>query len=210
MSLEALRTSMDRKYVFHCTPRGGEAGERDFELLNTRGRPLTGGYLPGWVPPSLKAIYLEWDGLRLFESEPGSLDGFRLFEFNTCAVRLRMLREVFADRRSWYQEESSLDADQLNAWLDGLVPIAEILASGDVYALDTVNPDGDGECPVYFLDHEYYYGRDCDPESMEVVAGTAVELIEDVLKNPLKHVAADWCGNDPDRQWYPDSCTISG
>lgn len=210
MSIEALGNLIDQKYVFHCTPRGGETGARDFEVLNTRGRPLTGGYVPGWVPRSLKAIYREWDGLRLFESEPDSLDGFRLFEFNDCAVHLRMLREVFAERRGCYQEESSLDANELITWLDGLVPIGEILASGDVYVLDTANPDDDGECPVYFLDHEHYYGGNCDPECMDIVAPTVVGLLEDVLEDPLKHVAGNWCGNDPERQWFPDSCTISG
>ncbi len=208
--MESLKKLVDRKYVFHCTPRGGESGDRDFEVVNTPGRALTTGYMPGWVPPSLKSIYEEWNGLRLFEPEPGSIDGFRLFELDTCAVHLRQLREIFENRRSWYREESSLDADQLDRWLDGLVPIAEVLASGDVYALDTVNRATDGECPVYFLDHEYYYGRDCDPDSMDVIAASVSAFLGDVLQDPLKHVAAHWTGNDPDRQWYPDSCTISG
>jgi len=208
--MESLRKLVNRRYVFHCIPRGGDSGERDFEVFNTPGRALTSGYVPGWVPPSLKSIYKEWNGIRLFEPEPGSFDGFRLFELDTCAMQLRQLREIFEGRRSWYHEESQLDPVELDRWLDGLVPIAEIIASGDVFVLDTANRNADGECSVYFLDHEYYYGRDCDPEGMKIVAGNLQELLEDVLEHPLKFVAANWTGNDPDGQWYPASCTITG
>ncbi len=207
--MEALKKLVNRQYIFHCTPRGQGTGGKDFEVINTPGHALTGGYIPGWVPPSLKSIYQEWNGLRLFEPGARSLDGFRLFELDTCAVQLRKLREIFNSRRSWYREESSLDPDELDRWLDGLVPIAEVLASGDVFVLDTVNRNGDGECPVYYLDHEYYYGRDCDPESMEIVADNITEFLTGVLENPLKFVAANWTGGDPYDQWFPESCSIS-
>jgi len=208
--MESLKKLVDRKYVFHCTSLSRDTGERDFEVCNTPGRALTSGYVPGWVPPSLKAIYREWNGVRLFEPHDGSHEGFRLFELDTCAVQLRQLREIFDSRRSFYHEESPLNPVELDRWLDGLVPIAEIMASGDVFVLDTANRDAEGECSVYFLDHDYYYGRDCDPESMKIVSQNLMDLLEDVLENPLKFVAAHWIGGDPYDQWYPDSCTISG
>lgn len=208
--MESLKKLVNRRYVFHCTSRSGESVERDFEVLNTPGRALTSGYMPGWVPPSLRAIYREWNGLRLFEPHDGSHEGFRLFELDTCAVQLRQLREIFDSRRSGYHEDSSLDPVELDRWLDGLVPVAETMASGDLFALDTANSNAEGECPVYFLDHEYFFGGDCDPESMKIVAENLHYLLEDVLEHPLKFVAAHWIGGDPYDQWYPASCTITG
>lgn len=208
--MNALKKLVNRKYVFHCNPRGQSSGDKDFNVINTPGPPLTTGYIPGWVPPSLKSVYEEWNGLRLFEPEAGSIDGFRLFELDTCAVHLRALREIFADRRQSYAEESTLEPAELDRWLDGLVPIGEIMSSGDVFALDTTNRSDDGECPVYHLDHEYYYSRDCDPESMEIVATNITDFLTDILENPLQFIAADWIGGDIYDQWYPESCTISG
>lgn len=205
--MSELEELLKQKVTFHCSRRGGGKEKRDFQIVHSLGFPLETDNIPDWVTPSLLSIYNKWNGLRIFQPSHEAEDGFRLFAINEVNEELIRLREIFEDNIELYKEET--DFTDLENWLTRLVPIAEIMCSGDVFVLDTYNKNTDGECPVLFLDHEAYYGGCCDPEVAEKQAENVTEFLIKVLKDPLKFVAAHWVGDDFNEQWYPDSVSIA-
>lgn len=202
-----LPALLNRKVIFHCVSRGMRTDKKDFAIVHTLAEPLDSNTIAAWVTPSLLSIYKQWHGLRLFQPEHAADDGFRLFNMDEVAEEQKELQEILDENRGMYKENS--DFENLDAWLDGLIPIAEVVASGDKYALDTVHKNAQGECPIRFLNHEAYYGDCCDPETMVVVANDAIELLVKVLTDPLRYVASHWVGGDMAEQWYPESFTIA-
>ena len=81
--------------------------------------------------------------------------------------------------------------------------------SGDKFALDTYHRNESGECPIIFLDHEAYYGGYWGPDAIEPVASDAIDLLTNILDDPLKYLASHWIGGDYTDQWYPDSASIA-
>jgi len=205
--MDSLEGLLKRRVIFHCKRRGGGEEKKDIEIVHSFAAPLPRNKAPNWSTPSLRNIYERWNGLKLFQPAHDNDDGFRLFSADEVEDELIELRETFSENLDSYQEESEFG--DLEAWLNGLIPIAEIMCSGDKFALDTYHHNGNGECPIIFLDHEAYYGGCCDPESMEEVSENALALIENVLTEPLKYIASHWVGGGFDDQWYPESISIA-
>ncbi len=204
--MNAVTELLKRKTIFHCKRRGHAEGTRDFEVVHTLADPAPHYYIPEWATPSLKPIYERWNGFKLFQPSHDVDEGFKFFSLFEIVDQLDMLEETFTDNLDAYKEGTKFD--DLEEWLNGLIPIAEIMCSGDKYVLDTFHKNENGECPILFLDHEYYYGGSCDPEITARIAENAVELIEDVINNPLQHIASHWLGGNRKQQWYPESITI--
>ena len=206
--MDEIRELLGRSSVFHCTPRGGDSGTRDFELTHSADTPVSADYLLDWMPPSLRMLLGEFGALRLFQPEENSPDGFRLFNPSECEDNLCLFLKTMEEAAEL------LDDDELNQnivaekWSKNLRPIGEVVESADLFAIDTTNRLEDGECPVVFLDHEYYFGGWLDPEDTEVVAGDIVELVATILQDPLPYLASSWTGSDPDRQWFPEAVTF--
>lgn len=204
--MKEIQDLLERKVIFHCTPRGGSDGSKDFDVVHTTNDPLEGN-APEWTSPSLAQVYKFSNGLSLFQPSENVDDGFRLFDLDELKEELDFLKEIFDENRDRYKEES--DFEDLDEWLDGLIPIAEVMASGDKFAFDTYNRNENGECPIRFLDHEAYCGGCCDPEEMEVISQDAISFLREILNNPLNYVASHWTGGDFNQQWYPDRATIA-
>ena len=205
--METLEDLLSRRVIFHCKRRGGRDGKKDFEVVHSFSNHLSQELMPKWSTPSLKLIYERWNGFRLFQPNEEVDDGFRFFSLDEAKDELLELKEVFAENLEWYEEETEFE--DLEAWLDGLIPIAEIMCSGDKFALDTYHRNDEGECPIIFLDHEGYYGGCCDPESMDKVAENPISLVEKILKDPLKYISSHWTGGNFNEQWYPESTSIA-
>ena len=206
--MDKINELLKRKAIFHCRPRGAPSGKgdhKDFDVIHTLSEPLNSP-LPDWATPTLLSIYEKWNGLELFQPAKDEEDGFRLFSVEDCAQELNELREILEENFEECEMES--EYEHLEEWLDGLIPIAEIMSSGNKFALDTFRKNDSGEAPIVFLDHEVYYGGACDPDDLEIVADNAVELLQKVLTNPLDYVASHWTGPEK-RQWYPEAVTFA-
>ena len=195
--MDQIRALLSRPAVFHCSPRGSELGSRDFEIVHSVRAPIPAAELPDWMPPSLRSVLAEFGALELFQPGKNAPDGFRLFTPAECEKSLTLFLETIEDAAE------SLDHDELNqsvearSWSQSLRPIGEIMGSGDLFAIDTANRKSDGECPVVFLDHEYYFGGWLDPEDTEVLADNVRSLLVTILEDPLPYLASCWTGNDP-------------
>lgn len=205
--MNELKQLLKRKVIFHCSRRGSENDKKDFDTVHSLEGPLDKDAIPDWVTPTLSKIYKKWYGLRLFQPNHGTEEGFRLFNIDEASKEQKELKSILDENRMMYKENS--DYECLDEWLDGLIPIGEVISSGDKYALDTFHKKDDGESPIIFLNHEAYYGDCCDPETMEVVAKDAIDLLSKILKDPLRYVASHWVGGDMAEQWYPESITIA-
>ena len=194
---------IDRNVTFHCVARGDGEETCDFKVGHSFGELTQSSDIPAWAPPSLASIYEKWNGLTLFHSTFDANEGFRLFSIAEASLELARLQEIFSENQTLYEENS--DFESLDSWLKGLLPIGEIMCSGDKFALDTLHKNENGECNVLFLDHEAYYGDCCSPEFMNIVADSAVGLLERILSDPLSFIASHWVGGDWQKQWYANS-----
>ncbi len=207
--MDELRALLKRKAVFHCSPCSGATDSRDFELVHTLRAPVPDEEIPDWMPPSLRSVLVQIGALELFQPEEYAPDGFRLFTPDECDANLGLFLRTI-QRAAEYLDDDELNKDaEAEQWSKSLRPIGEVIESGDLFAIDTVNRQSDGECPVMFLDHEYYFGGWLDPEDTEVVASSVIELLSTILKDPLPYLASCWRGNDPNRQWFPDSVSFA-
>ena len=202
-----LAELMNRKVIFHCSRRGGKEGEKDFTVVHSLSEPLNIDLVPEWVTPSLLTIYKQWNGLKLFQPYQEVHEGFKLFNLDEVSAELSELREIIEDNIELYKKNS--DFKELDRWLYGLIPIAEIMSSGNKFALDTFNKDETGECPIVYLNHEAYYGDVCDPSVAKVKASDAIDLLKRILNEPLKYLASGWVGGDDNEQWYPKSVSFA-
>jgi hypothetical protein len=196
-----------RKVTFHCSRRGGEKGMKDFKVVHSLSEPLSTDKIPDWVTPSLLSIYKRWNGLKLFQPGAEVDEGFKLFSLDEVSGELNDLREIIEENIDLYEENS--DFKDLDLWLNGLIPIAEIMSSGNKFALDTYHKDETGECPIVYLNHEAYYGDVCDPSVAKVKAINANDLLKLILNEPLKYLASGWVGGNDKEQWYPESISYA-
>ena len=203
-----LSALLGRRAVFHCSPRGGDLGSRDFEIVHSVKSPIPEEELPDWMPPSLRTVLSEFGALALFQPEESWPDGFRLFAPAECDESFKLFLQSVEDASEHLDEDESNQSAEAENWSRNLRPIGEVVESADLFAIDTMNRREDGECPVVFLDHEYYFGGWLDPEDTEILAASVSELLETILKDPLPFLDACWTGNDPNQQWFPDSVTF--
>lgn len=203
-----IRQLLKRPAVFHCTPRGGGIENRDIEVVHSSSRPLRSGDLPAWMPPSLQSVLSEFGALALFQPGNSSHDGFRLLNPAECDEALSLFLETIEDASN-FLDEGELNRDEgVAQWNKNLRPIAELVESGDLFAIDMTNRDSEGECPVIFLDHEYYFGGFLDPDDVDRVANNVIELLAKILEDPLPFIASTWTGGDPNQQWFPESVSF--
>ena len=204
---EALE-QLSQKIMFHCSRRDGMDGEKNIEVVHTFSEPLNIDPIPEWVTPSLLMIYKQWHGLSFFQPayETEVENGFRLFNINEVQEERNNLDKIFKQNIAQYSGNSNFK--DLDKWLEWLVPIGEVMSSGDKFVLDVYHRNKEGECPILFLDHEAYFGDCCDPDVMSVIAPDAMSFLKMMLKNPLKYLAPHWVGGNYNEQWYPDAMTV--
>lgn len=196
-----------RMVTFHCSRRGGNEGRKDFEVVHSLSEPLASEQIPAWVTPSLLETYKYSNGLKLFLPSPDANEGFKLYSVDEVSKALNELKDIIEENLEDYEENS--DFENLELWLNGLIPIAEIMSSGDVFALDTYHKDESGECPIVYLNHEAYYGDVCDPSTAKVKATDTKDLLKSILNEPLKYLASGWVGGNYEEQWYPESVSFN-
>lgn len=206
--MDEIKALLKRRAVFHCSPRGGELGSRDFEIVHSVRAPVSEEELQDWMPPSHRSVLIEFGALELFQPEEHGPDGFRLFTPAECNESLALFLQTIENAAELLDEDELNQSVEAENWSKNLRPIGEVVESGDLFAIDTMNRRKNGECPVVFLDHEYYFGGWLDPEDTEVVAASVLELLVTILKDPLPYLDACWAGNDPNQQWFPDSVTF--
>ena len=206
--MDEIRDLLRRTAVFHCTPRGGGSETRDFEVVHSASNRIAEAELPDWMPPSLQSVLSEFGAVELFKPAHDVPDGFRLFAPAECDASLEQFLETIEEAADFLEDDDLNDLESAEQWSKQLRPIGEVMASGDLFAIDTLNRTDDGECPIVFLDHEYYFGGWLDPDDTDVVAANAVELLTKVLSDPLPYLASHWTGGDPYRQWFPDSVSF--
>ena len=207
--MERIRRLIADKVVFHCRPRAGGFSSRDFEIVHTLDKPGEPYDYPDWMPPSMQTVLSEFGAMRLFQPSEGTDDGFRLFSPDECLRSLLLFRESLRNASEVIESDDIELTDEDVAWIAGLCPIAEVMASGDYFAIDTENARADGECPVVYLDHELYFAGSLQREEADVVADDVIQLIEKVLDDPLEYLASYWTGGDPYDQWFPESISRS-
>ena len=124
----------------------------------------------------MRSVLVEFGLLRLFQPADGVDDGIRLFSVDECLYQLALFRKTIKDAREIVGHDEEYDSEDYEAWIAGLCPVAEIMQSGDLFAIDTENEREDRECRVVFLDHEEYFGGYVDPAEIEVVGQDFVEF----------------------------------
>ena len=144
----------------------------------------------------------------LFHPESGPDEGFRLYSPEECIRNLAIFRRIMADAREAADCDDTDESGQGETWLDGLCPIAEVMRSGDYFAIDTVAARESAECPIVYLDHEYYYSGWLEPEDVDTVARDVTTLVKTVLEEPLQFLDAHWIGGNPYDQWFPESVSF--
>ena len=206
--MESIERLLKRRVRFECTPRGSGANTRHFDTVHTS-EPMPPDYdYPDWAPPSLVEVLRRYGALNLFRPSKDIADGFRLFTIDECLQELLLFRQTLKQAEDYLQDDHRQDPDAETEWIEGLCPIAEIVESGDRFAIDTKNRRDDGECDVLFLDHELYYGGYLEEGEFEKVADSVTELIEKILTDPLRYLDATWGAFDPYDQWFPESITV--
>ena len=207
--LDEIRRLLDRRATFHCKHRGGGFQTRDFLLAHTIERIPSSTEFPDWLPASMHRVLSESGTMVLFHPEDLPEEGFRLFSADECVLHRALFRKTIEEARQMLGDAGADDPARQETWMNGLCPIAEVMASGDYFAIDTESARGQEECPIIYLDHEYYFSGWLDSEEVEIVASDVVELVKIVLKDPLKYLDAHWTGGDPYDQWFPESVSFS-
>ena len=178
---------LNRKVIFHCIRRrGSEMGEKDFVVVHSLAKPLNTDRVPEWITPSLLLIYMQWHGLNLFQPGENVEEGFKLFNLDEVSTELNELRNIIDENRESYRENTNFK--EIDQWLDGLVPIGEIMCSGNKFALDTFHRYESGECPIIYLNHEAYYGDVCEPDEMKIKATDTFDLLKRILNNGFRNL----------------------
>ncbi len=204
-NLDRIDDLLRVRTVFHCTPRGSGFAKKDFEIVHVMGNPVDRTDIPEWMPNSLVTILSKYGAAHLFQSSDDSPEGFRLYSPTECRDELARFRESMEMGASYADAGDADDYEIDTDWINGLQPIAEVVESGHYFALDTRNRGRDGECPIVFLDHEYYFSGFLEIDDADVVAQTATELLVKILEDPLHYLASHWLGSDLHNQWFPDS-----
>ncbi len=191
--LATIEQLLDAEVVLRCQSIERVDAFQDITVIHSHnGRIGEGIQLPVWTTPSLRLVYRNFSGLRLFH-QPGEENyGIRLFHIEQVDAEKADLRDAFDMFIDRYRKEYS--GSDLDTWLKGLIPIAEYPETGDRFCLDMTFANEAGECPVRFLDHEEYYGGFCDSDHTEIVAEDCLDMLVKWLTIPPARFLSGWQG----------------
>ncbi|MDJ0941518.1 MAG: hypothetical protein QNJ00_17275 [Woeseiaceae bacterium] len=205
-SLDAIAEKLDKPVVFHCSPRRGESTRRDFRVVHDVGPAIESvpDYADDWAPPSQRTVLARFGPMRLFQPGENIDDGFQLYSYKECLLYLKLFRDTIWTAAEQLDDPDRHDEDYRGR-INGLCPIAQPMSTSDFFAIDTEQERDDGEYPIVFLDHEMYFAGGLSEDDLEPVADDVVDLLDQLLDDPLRWLDAGWTGGNPYDQWFPDA-----